>query len=334
MSDRNRSHANGGSDPADLPAVELAAWWDHRTGQRRSGSFEPATATDLAVTVVAQLEALDRADEWSTPRPGFLEDLEKQVMQTQPTALPTPNATPRLEPLPIVQIARPPRRSRGLIDILTVAAVLALLLGGSWSVFNDGANAPTPDGQNGIAGFSTPDDSGTPSSSGFDGLAVLDQPWAENQQGLSIGGVLPVSTTQCVTPSRPAGSVVAALEERQALGDAAPTIEPEWEAGPRIDPDNYLAASDADVAAANEFFRQLSACRFDTSDQDETQLQPYTGAHWNLYSDDSFGLSPPLLICATSRSSRSRSVPLFRYKLLCEWVVLPRDRHRRTTGFT
>ena len=297
MSDRSPFHANGRSDSADLPAGELAAWWDRRARQRRFGSADPTIASpDPTATVVAELEVLSRADEFSAPRAGFLEELEKHLMDTLPTALPVPVSPIRPEPLPIVRLARHRPQGRGLIDLLTIAAVLALLLGGSWSVWNNGPDAPTPDGQNGVAGVSTPDtQQATPSPSGLSGAAVLDQPWAENSQGLSINGVLPVSTTECVTPSRPAGSVAAALEERRALGDAAPTIEPEWEAGPRIDPDNYPAASETDVAAANEFFRQVSACRFGTGDRAGTELQPYTGAYWNLFSDDSFELNAALV---------------------------------------
>ena len=294
MSDRKHSHANGRSDPADLSAGELAAWWDGRTGHRRSGSSDPIPAPDPAVAAVAQLEALARADELGDPRPGFLDELERQIMQTPTAVLPTPIATRRPEPSPTTLVGRPPRRGRGMVDLLTVAAVLALLMGGSWSIWNDRASTPVPDGQNGVAGVSTPDGLATPPTDP-DGLAVLDQPWVENQRGLSIGGVLPVNATECVTPSRPAGSVVAALEEREALGDASPTLEPEWETGPRIDPDNYPAASETDVAAANEFFRQVSACRFGTGDRAGTELQPYTGAYWNLFSDDSFELNAALV---------------------------------------
>ncbi len=293
MSDHNHPHANGGGDPSEIPARELATWWDRRTVERRTG----ATDTPLrepTVAAIAQLDALVRADELSAPRPGFLDQLERQIMQT-PQAMPaTPIAVRRPEPLPTIPFARPHRWNRGLVDILTVAAVLALLLGGSWTVFNERANAPTPDGQNGVAGVSTPDDSPQSTPNG-NRIAVLDQPWIEALPDVAINGVQPVSADECVTPSREAGSVEAAVQERRNLGEAAPTIEPAFLPGARINPDVYRLASEQDAEAMTSFFRQLSACRFDTGDPNGTELVPYTGAYWNLYADAAFSFDQATL---------------------------------------
>jgi len=294
VSDRNRSHANGGSDPADLPAVELATWWDRRTRQRCSRSADATAAPEPAATVIARLEALSRADELSTPRPGFLADLEKHLMDTSMTAPPTPTAKPRPEPLPIIRLA-PPRRGRGLIDILTVAAVLALLLSGSWSVFNDRANAPTRDGQNGIASVSTPDDSATPSSPENDAIA-LDQLWATNQDNDLIAGVAPVNTSECGTVDRGAGDGAQLI--RQGAGTTGTTGNLLTELFPtlRYQVSDNLSAMIQDYPAApadqrsivDHLYSQAAACRFDNGKQTSGKLEPYTGAYWNLFATDYF----------------------------------------------
>ncbi len=286
MSDRNRPHANGRSDPAGLPAGKLAAWWDRRSAERRTGSSD--TPADRPVAVVAQLEALARADEMSAPRPGFLDELERQIMQTPTAVVPIPITTRHPQPSPTTLVGRPSRQGRGLVDILTVAAVLALLLGGSWSVLNDRADAPTPGGQNGVAGVSTPDEAATSTPEG-NRIVALNQPWVETLPDVAINGVLPVSTSACVTPSRPPGSVEASVRERRALGDAAPTFEPMFVSGAQINSSRLPPGSDADVEAMTAFFRQLSACRFETGERNGTQLLPYTGAYWNLYADEAFG---------------------------------------------
>jgi hypothetical protein len=285
--DYSQPYGNGWIDPADVSAGELATWWDRRVEQRRVANTELIHG-EAITTVVERLEVLSRADELSSPRPGFLDHLESQIMQTSPGALPVVPSSARRDPaVPPVPRLGPPRRSRGLIDILSVAAVLALLLGGSWAVWNGTTTAPTPGGLNGVVGVSTPDDSAA-RRNGLVGVAVLDQPWIENEPGLSIDGVLPVSTTECVTPSRSAGSVEASVEERRVLGDAAPTIEPDLLPGSGINPSNYPPASEEEVNAMKAFFRQLSACRFETGEWNGTQLLPYTGAYWNLYADEAF----------------------------------------------
>ncbi len=297
MSDRHHSNANGRHDPVDLPAGELAAWWDRRTGRRRVGSIdtEPQVDTEASgttSTAVAGLEALSRADDLSAPWPGFLDQLERHLMDAPIAVLPPAKPSPVREAAPLVLTPPSARRGRGLIDILTVAAVVALLLSGSWSVLNDRATAPPPDGPNGVAGVSTPltDPVSTPAA----GVVALDQPWAVNLPDAAINGVPPVNTTECVTPSRPAGSVEAAIGERVALGDAAPTIEPVFVLDAGIDPARYPPASDTEVAAVTTLFQQLSACRFETGERVGTTLQPYTGAYWNLLSADAFNFDPVL----------------------------------------
>lgn len=295
MSDRNRSHANARSDPDDLPAGELAAWWDRRTRQRRSGSTHPTSAPEPAAAVVAQLEALARADELSAPQPGFLNDLEKQLMDTQLTALPPAIASPRPEPLPTIRIARPPRRGRGLIDILTVAAVLALLLGGSWSVWNDRVDAPPPVGQNGLAGVSTPDDSGTPSLPHSDSIA-LDQPWATNQANDLIEGVAPVDTSECRTVDRGSGEVAELIRQEtlstgttgNLLAELFPTLR--YQAADDVSGliQDYPAAAEDQRAIVDDLYSQVAACRFDNGKQTSGKPEPYTGAYWSLFGTDYF----------------------------------------------
>ena len=209
-------------------------------------------------------------------------------MQTPAATLPVTTSVAEGEPsVRLVPRLAAHRRNRGLIDILSVAAVLALLLGGSWVVWNDRSAAPTPGGSNGIAGVSTPEHGSTPESD--DGLTVaLNQLWVENLASGELTDVAPVNTTDCTTPSRPAGSLAAAVAERESLGDAAPTIESEFVPGAGIEPTEYSAGSAEDVAAASAFFRQVSACRFATGDREGTALLPYTGAYWNLYSNDAF----------------------------------------------
>lgn len=296
MSERHHRHANGRSDPADLPAGELAEWWDRRTGRRRTRpallETEPSETTR---TAVAELEALSRGDELSAPRPGFLDHLERHLMDTPTAVLPAARPTPLEPTAPVVRLARPIRRSRGLIDILTLAAILALLLGGSWSVLTDRATAPPPEGPNGIAGVATSDEIGTPVADGGQ-VVALDLPWVENLPDVSINGVRPVNTSECVTPSREAGSVEAAVAEYLALGDAAPTLEPEFLVGPLIDPTAYEQGSPEDIEAATTLVQQLSACRFQTRESDEAPGSPFTGAYWNLLSADGLIPSPELLL--------------------------------------
>jgi len=295
VSDRNRSHGNRRSDPGDRPDGELAAWWDRRTRQRRSGSTHPVPAPEPAAAVVAQLEALARADELSAPQPGFLNDLEKQLMDTQLTALPPGIASPRPEPLPTIRIARPPRRGRGLIDMLTVAAILALLLGGSWSVWNDRVDAPPPVGQNGLAGVSTPDDSGTPSLPHSDSIA-LDQPWATNQGNDLIEGVAPVDTSECRTVDRGSGEVAELIRQEtlstgttgNLLAELFPTLR--YQAADDVSGliQDYPAAAEDQRAIVDDLYSQVAACRFDNGKQTSGKPEPYTGAYWSLFGTDYF----------------------------------------------
>ena len=293
MSDRNQPHANGRIAPAEQSAGDLAAWWDRRVERHRVGATEP-TREEPAPAVVARIEALSRADDLSRPRPGFLDHLESQLMQipiaTLPVATPVAEGEPSGQSVPHLA---PPRRGRGLIDVLSVAAVVALLLGGSFAVWHDRSAAPRPDGTNGVAGVATSDHRATPEASGVDTVA-LDQSWVDNLAPGELTDIAPVNTSDCTTPSRPAGSVEALLEERLALGEAAPTIEPEFVPGANGDTASYPAASEQDVAAVTSFFREVSACRFATGDREGTALLPYTGAYWNLYSDDFFSAIFPV----------------------------------------
>lgn len=285
MSDRSQPHANGRSDPADLPAGELASWWDHRVEQRRVAGAEP-TSTEQTATVVRQLEALGRADELSSPRPDFLEHLESQLMQTPTAILPGATPSPRPEPL-VLPILRggPPRRSRGLIDVLTVAAVVSLLLGGSWSIWSNQTTAPTPSGFNGGAGVSTPD------PNGLDPLVrevTLNQDWAAPVTGSPLNGLAPIPVTDCTTPSRGPDWFTIVSDPAATplpLASGAPSTELGGVVSPK-EMAEYPVASDEDRKTVEAFYHQLVACRNTVEPGTDRDTFLLAGPFWNLLSTD------------------------------------------------
>lgn len=298
MPDRYPPEPDGRTDPTphDQGDAHLAASWDRRALARRGA--RQSNALPDAGPVVAQLEALARADGSSDPRPGFLDRLEADLMRTRTTPIaiaiePRPSAPTQ----PPVLARRTPLRGRGLIDVLSVAAVVALLLGGSWFAFGQPGSAPTPDGGNGVGGVTTPDATPIRTDEDASRIVALDQPWVENLPVDAFGLGEPVGTQECTTPSREPGSVLVAVEAAYSIGGVAtPTVEPLLADPGAIDPAAYPAAAPDDVVAVDVFLHQVSACRFSRSGLDGQAIAPYTGALWSLYATDtlaSFPLSLP-----------------------------------------
>lgn len=285
MPDDSQPYVNGWSDPADMAAGELATWWDRRVEQRRVANTE-LTHGEATTTVVERLEVLSRTDELSSPRPGFLDHLESQIMQTSPGMLPVAPSSTRRDPavLPVPRLG-PPRRSRGLIDILSVAAVLALLLGGSWAVWNGKTTAPTPGGLNRVVGVSTPD------PNGLEPLVrevTLDQPWAEPVSGSPLNGLVPVPVTDCTTPSRSAdwfGSITEPAATPLPLVSGAPSTALAGAVSP-AEMAQHPAASGEDRQSVVAFYRQLVACRNALDPGSDQATFMLAGPFWNLLSTD------------------------------------------------
>lgn len=298
MPDRHPREPNGRTDLARHDdGATLAAAWDRRVLARRGvrSAAEPTDTVPDAGPTVARLEALSRAAGASAPRPEFLNDLEAELMRTQttPITIPTePRPAPRTRPA-VPNGLRVPRRGRGVIDILSVAAVVALLLGGSWFAFDERGSAPTPDGGNGVAGLTSPD--ATPTAIYDDGIGTvaLDQPWAENLPVDEFGLGQPVGTRECTTPSREPGTVLAAVEAAYSIGGVAtPTVEPLLADPGAIDLAAYPAAGSDDVASVDALFHQVAACRFAASGFDGQAIEPYTGPVWSLYTTDALAIYP------------------------------------------
>ena len=270
---------NGHHEPGDADmdaADQLSRDWDALAVQRRAGGDVTATVTDTTLVRLAELRAADTASE---PRPGFLDHLERELMDASSPKI-TVAISPALPKLAVLPAARR-RHGRGLIDVVAVAAVVALLIAGSWSIWSQNIGGPG-DGTRvpGIAaGSATP-------NAGSDGLVALTAPWATNTDSDLIDGVAPVSTNDCTTPPRQPGSLVPAVE-RLDQTPALTIAEPAPQALATL-PDiaTYPKASTDGVVAARAFFVQFAACRFALGTRDDKQVDPFTGPYWNLYSDD------------------------------------------------
>ncbi|HEV2527355.1 MAG TPA: hypothetical protein VGT61_02755 [Thermomicrobiales bacterium] len=164
------------------------------------------------------------------------------------------------------------------MDLLAVAAVLALVVSGGWWVWGDRAAAPTPPAINGIAGPSTP--TGTPTAAYT--LPVLDVPWAQPLPDGMVASTHPVSAAGCVTPARDAGSVEAAVAELGPDdGDVSLMVPAE-----ASDFDALPSATEDDRTAATVLFQQLSACRFQSVARDGGTLIPFATPYHALYSTE------------------------------------------------
>lgn len=274
---------NGRHEPGDADknaAERLSRGWDAMAAERRvGGAAATATATDTTLVRLAELRAADTA---SGPRPGFLDHLERELMDASlpKTTVPVKPSMPMIAVLPG---RRQRRRGRGFVDVMAVAAVVALLIAGSWSIWSQNTGSPG-DGTHVpyvAAGSATP--YATPDV-GRDRLVALNRPWVTNADTNMIDGVVQVSSSDCTTPPRQPGSLVAAVE--QANQTPTVTVEQREAAASATSPDisTLPKASADDMAAARTFFVQYAACRFSFGMGDNGQLEPYTGAFWNLFS--------------------------------------------------
>ena len=267
---------------ADTGAAErLGRDWDAIAVQRRSGgpAILTATVTDPTLIRLVELRAADTASE---PRPGFLDHLERELMDASLPKTTVP-VRPSVPTIAVVPGRRHRRHGRGVIDVMAVAAVVALLIAGSWSIWSQNTGGPgNGTGVPGfVAGLATPD---ATANADRNGLVALNQTWATNADSDVIDSVAPVSTSDCTTPPRQPGSLVAAVEQQSQTPTQTLARFAQLTQATPPDITTEPAASAEDVAAARVFFVQFAACRFAYDLGDNGQIEPFTGAFWNLYS--------------------------------------------------
>ncbi len=116
-------------------------------------------------------------------------------------------------------------------------------------------------------------------------MVEIDQPWAVSTGTELVAGVRPVTSDECATPVRSSGAIIDLVTDTPA--------RPSAELPGSLTPAESLALSDplpigseADRAAAQGVFDQLSACRFETGSSQLPLEDRYTGPFWSLFSDD------------------------------------------------